>query len=240
MFEHAKYKLINYSKTNYAHVIAISTACYPVPQNERRANSKASRRQWRSSCCHCKWRHLDRDNSIAQPHKQQQLHKLSTWYVCVYVCRCILCLLVGLGRRIARQMRVKLTACLEASHSHSSSGRQWGRPRARQPHTLCSLCCCSFSCCCCCQGAKHGNTHMRPYVASVCVRVCLIRSWSRSPAAFGGQAASQPVPSSNIIAVINLTQCTHEHTHIHTRTHINTSHRLGAAHACVSRWQLQL
>lgn len=59
--------------------------------------------------------------------------------VCVSVCRCVLCLLVGLGRRIARQMRVKLTACLEASHSHSSSGRQWGRPRARQPHTLCSL-----------------------------------------------------------------------------------------------------
>lgn len=242
MFEHAKYKLINYSKTNYAHVIAISTACYPVPQNERRANSKASQRHWRSSCCHCKWRHLDRDNSIAQPHKQQQqLHKLSTWYVCVCasVCRCILCLLVGLGRRIARQMRVKLTACLEASHSHSSSGRQWGRPRARQPHTLCSL---SAAVSAAAAAAKVPNT-ATPTCAPMwrlCVWVCLIRSWSRSPAAFGGQAASQPVPSSNIIAVINLTQCTHEHTHIHTRTHINTSHRLGAAHACVSRWQLQL
>lgn len=60
--------------------------------------------------------------------------------VCLYLCVDVYyACLVGLGRRIARQMRVKLTACLEASHSHSSSGRQWGRPRARQPHTLCSL-----------------------------------------------------------------------------------------------------
>lgn len=90
--------------------------------------------------------------------------------VCVFVsvCRCILCLLVGLGRRIARQMRVKLTACLEASHSHSSSGRQWGRPRARQPHTLCSL---SAAVSAAAAAAKVPNT-ATPTCAPICVCEC--------------------------------------------------------------------
>lgn len=76
---------------------------------------------------------------------------------------------------------------------------------AAAAYTLCSRCCCSFSCC---QGAKRQHPHAR-----------LMRSWSRSPAAFEGlgrgEVQWQPVPSSNIIAVINLTQCTHAHTHTH-------------------------
>lgn len=143
------------------------------------------------------------------------------------------------------QTNARQVDCMSRGKSFTFVIRQAVRQAKSQTaaYSLQSLCC-SFSCCCCCQGAKHGNTHMRPYAASVCVRVCLIRSWSRSPAAFGGQAASQPVPSSNIIAVINLTQCTHTHTHAqiytHAHIHTHTSHRLGAAHACVSRWQLQL
>lgn len=45
-------------------------------------------------------------------------------------------------RRTARQMRVKLTACLEASHSHSSSLRQTPSAPVRPASCRCSVLSC--------------------------------------------------------------------------------------------------
>jgi len=100
-------------------------------------------------------------------------------------------------RRTARQMRVKLTACLEASHSHSSSPRQTPSAPVRQlPVASCQLSVASFQLPVAKvltnqqQQQKHSSnisTAATPTQDIQGTPMWGSLDWSRSPAQFGAQ-----------------------------------------------------